>query len=296
MEGGGRLPVHAGLRLERGAEDTRVRPALSLWWPTGRAGQLRHRYVSPSYGPTSSSRFSGVLGQFQPAHLQLVALGDEFAEARRRAPRPSRSRWRSPRSACAAWSPGSRACRAAAPPSGGSFFAARASWAETAGAAAGAPDERGAGAAEGVASSSMRCLRSRYSSMPRGSIRRARSPRRAMTLSVVRSMKNRSWEITIIDPGQLSRRSSSWVRVSMSRSLVGSSRKRTLGSSISSRRIWRRRRSPPERSPTGVHCFSLVKPNCSQSWPAVISRPLPRSTRSRTCWTASRTRRFGLSR
>lgn len=59
-----------------------------------------------------------------------------------------------------------------------------------------------------------------------------------MTRSVVRSMKNRSWEITIIDPGQLSRRSSSWVRVSMSRSLVGSSRKRTFGSSISSRRIW----------------------------------------------------------
>ena len=73
-------------------------------------------------------------------------------------------------------------------------------------------------------------------------------------------------ETTIIEPGQPSSRSSSWVSVSMSRSLVGSSRNSTFGSSISSRSSCSRRRSPPDRSPTGVHCFSLVKPNCSHSW------------------------------
>ena len=67
----------------------------------------------------------------------------------------------------------------------------------------------------------------------------------------------------------------------MSRSLVGSSSSSTLGSSISSRSSCSRRRSPPDRSPTGVHCASPVKPNRSHSWVAVIVRPLPRSTTRR---------------
>ena len=57
----------------------------------------------------------------------------------------------------------------------------------------------------------------------------------------------------------------------MSRSLVGSSRSSTLGSASSSRSSWKRRRSPPDRSPTRVAGRSPVKPNRSSSEPALTS-------------------------
>ena len=175
-----------------------------------------------------------------------------------------------------------------------SFFAARASAAERSRlrAVCGAGGRGGGGGgllhARGGAPGTRRCRAAASAGCA--------SPSSANTRSVVRSMKNRSWQITIIEPGQPSRRSSSWVSVSMSRSLVGSSRKRTLGSSISSRSICSRRRSPPERSPTGVHCFSLVKPNCLAQLARRSSRGPCRGRRARrTCWTASSTRSVGSS-
>ncbi len=59
----------------------------------------------------------------------------------------------------------------------------------------------------------------------------------------------------------------------MSRSLVGSSSSSTLGSAISSRISWRRRRSPPDRSRTSVRARSPRKPKRSHSIAAVISGP-----------------------
>ena len=76
-------------------------------------------------------------------------------------------------------------------------------------------------------------------------------------------------ETTTSVPGQPSSRSSSAVSVSMSRSLVGSSSSRTLGSSISRRSSCSRRRSPPDSSPTGVHCPSPANRDVRRSWPAV---------------------------
>ena len=66
-------------------------------------------------------------------------------------------------------------------------------------------------------------------------------------------------------PGQPSRKSSRTLRVSMSRSLVGSSSSSTLGSVSSSRSSWNRRRSPPDRSPSRAVSLSPVKPNRSSS-------------------------------
>ena len=57
----------------------------------------------------------------------------------------------------------------------------------------------------------------------------------------------------------------------MSRSLVGSSSTSTFGSAISSRSSCSRRRSPPERSPTGVHCRLAANPNRSARVDAEIS-------------------------
>ena len=51
----------------------------------------------------------------------------------------------------------------------------------------------------------------------------------------------------------------------MSRSLVGSSSSSTFGSPASSRSSCSRRRSPPDRSATGVHSRRSVKPNTSAS-------------------------------
>ena len=85
----------------------------------------------------------------------------------------------------------------------------------------------------------------------------------------------------------------------MSRSFVGSSSRMTLGSPMSSRRICSRRRSPPDRSPTRVHCAPEegppVKPNRSASEDAPIVLPPPRSTTLATCSTASSTRSAGSS-
>ncbi|MGI8522851.1 MAG: ATP-binding cassette domain-containing protein [Nocardioides sp.] len=66
----------------------------------------------------------------------------------------------------------------------------------------------------------------------------------------------------------------------MSRSLVGSSRSRTLGSLSNSRRSWKRRRSPPERSPIREVSQSPVKPNRSSIELAVISPSVVRVTRT----------------
>ena len=57
----------------------------------------------------------------------------------------------------------------------------------------------------------------------------------------------------------------------MSRSLVGSSSSSTLGSVSSSRSSWKRRRSPPDRSPSRAVSLSPVKPNRSSIEVAVIS-------------------------
>ena len=78
--------------------------------------------------------------------------------------------------------------------------------------------------------------------------------------------------------------------MSVSRSLVGSSSSSTLGSPASSRSSCSRRRSPPERSPTGVQSRRSVKPNTSASCAAESSRS-PSSTRRATSSTASSTRR-----
>ena len=74
----------------------------------------------------------------------------------------------------------------------------------------------------------------------------------------------------------------------MSRSLVGSSSSSTFGSPASSRSICSRRRSPPDRSPTGVQSRRSVKPNTSASWAAESSRS-PSLTRRATSSTASST-------
>ncbi len=95
-------------------------------------------------------------------------------------------------------------------------------------------------------------------------------------------------------PGQLSRKSSTTLSVSMSRSLVGSSSSSTLGSPSSSRSSCSRRRSPPERSPIRAVSRSPVKPNRSSIDEAVTSRPPTDATRridsteSSTRWDGSR--------
>ncbi|SKU81478.1 Uncharacterised protein [Mycobacteroides abscessus subsp. abscessus] len=70
--------------------------------------------------------------------------------------------------------------------------------------------------------------------------------------SHTRSMRYRSWLTTTRVPAQPSSRSSTCCSVSISRSLVGSSSSSTFGSAMSTRVNCSRRRSPPERSPTGV--------------------------------------------
>ena len=75
----------------------------------------------------------------------------------------------------------------------------------------------------------------------------------------------------------------------MSRSLVGSSSSSTLGSAMRTRVSCRRRRSPPERSPTGVRWRAGVKPRRSASWEALSSMS-PNATRAATSSIASSTR------
>src|SRR5947207_3266074 len=82
---------------------------------------------------------------------------------------------------------------------------------------------------------------------------------------------------------------SSAATLSVSRSFVGSSSSSTFGSPASSRSSCSRRRSPPDRSPTGVHSRLSVNPNTSASWAADSSR-LPSTTRRATSSTASSTR------
>ena len=65
----------------------------------------------------------------------------------------------------------------------------------------------------------------------------------------------------------------------MSRSLVGSSSSSTLGSVSSSRSSWKRRRSPPDRSPRRAVSRSPVKPNRSSIEVAVTSPSTVRVTR-----------------
>ena len=158
-------------------------------------------------------------------------------------------------------------------------------------------DGAGADASGGVAvepPASPARRRSRYSSTPRGSIATCPSPSSAHTESVTRSRKYRSWETTTRVPGQPSRKSSSTVRVSMSRSLVGSSSSSTLGSPSSSRSSWKRRRSPPERSPMRAVSLSPVKPNRSSREVALSSPPAVRTTRAWDSIVAS-TRAWGSS-
>ena len=78
----------------------------------------------------------------------------------------------------------------------------------------------------------------------------------------------------------------------MSRSLVGSSRSSTLGSVSSSRSSWKRRRSPPDRSPRRAVSRSPVKPKRSSSADAVTSPVVVRATR-RIDSTLSSTRACG---
>ena len=80
----------------------------------------------------------------------------------------------------------------------------------------------------------------------------------------------------------------------MSRSLVGSSSSSTFGSAISSRSSCSRRRSPPERSPTGVHWRLAANPNRSARDDAEISWLPIRAMRATSC-TASSTRARGGS-
>ena len=80
----------------------------------------------------------------------------------------------------------------------------------------------------------------------------------------------------------------------MSRSLVGSSSSSTFGSVSSSRSSWKRRRSPPDRSPTRAVSRSPVKPNRSSIALAVISPSAVRVTR-RIDSTVSSTRASGSS-
>ena len=125
--------------------------------------------------------------------------------------------------------------------------------------------------------------------MPPGRSVSPPSPNNATTLSHTRSTRYRSCEITTSVPGHESSRSSSCCSVSMSRSFVGSSSSSTFGSAISSRHSCSRRRSPPDRSETGVHCFCDENPNRSPSCDADISY-LPSTTRRATSSIASSTR------
>ena len=103
-------------------------------------------------------------------------------------------------------------------------------------------------------------------------------------------------QTTISVPGQPSRKSSRTLRVSMSRSLVGSSSSSTLGSVSSSLRSWKRRRSPPERSPSRAVSRSPVKPNRSSSDDAEISWPSRVLVTRRIDSTVGSTRPRGRSR
>ena len=123
----------------------------------------------------------------------------------------------------------------------------------------------GEAGAEAAAAASRAALRSRYSSIPPGRWVILPSPNSAITASATRSIRYRSWLTTSSVPGQESSRSSSADRVSVSRSLVGSSSTSTFGSAIRIRSNCNRRRSPPDRSATRVHCWALVKPNRSAS-------------------------------
>ncbi|CAM5529725.1 hypothetical protein SCALM49S_01088 [Streptomyces californicus] len=155
----------------------------------GRSGP----HTAPGRGRPGAGGALGVLGQLQPAHLQLVALGDEFAQLRRRAWRPSRSRWRAPRSVRAASYSGGELVELPLDLLQLLLRGAGRLRRDRRGGGGGGSGGRTGGGGRGGTSSSILRRRSRYSSMPRGSIRRVRSPRSAMTRSVVRSM-NRSWE------------------------------------------------------------------------------------------------------
>ena len=133
---------------------------------------------------------------------------------------------------------------------------------------------------------------SRYCWIPPGRFVRLPSPNSAQVVSQIRSTRYRSCEMTTMVPTQPSSRLSSSCRVSMSRSLVGSSSSRTFGSAISTRVSCSRRRSPPERSPTGVRCRFGENPRRSASWEAVSSLS-PICTRVATSSTASINRRCG---
>ena len=82
----------------------------------------------------------------------------------------------------------------------------------------------------------------------------------------------------------------------MSRSFVGSSSSRTLGSAMSRRMSCSRRRCPPERSRTSVRARSPRKPKRSQSMLAVICRPSLSVATALTSSSDSSTRRWpGIS-
>ena len=79
----------------------------------------------------------------------------------------------------------------------------------------------------------------------------------------------------------------------MSRSLVGSSSSSTLGSVSSSLSSWKRRRSPPDRSPSRAVSRSPVKPKRSSSDVAVISWPSSVLVTRRIASTVGSTRASG---
>ena len=133
----------------------------------------------------------------------------------------------------------------------------------------------------------------KYSSIPPGRSRSFASPSSPTKRSQTRSRKYLSCEITKSVPPKESNKSSSAVKVSTSKSFVGSSRSKTLGLSISNLVNCNLRRSPPDKSPTGVHCESVLKPNRSHNWLAESSLPFPSCTWFATFSTASKTRQVG---
>ena len=87
------------------------------------------------------------------------------------------------------------------------------------------------------------------------------SPSHARMWVQVRSRNHRSWEITTAQPGKLTSAFSSELRVSTSRSLVGSSSRIRFPPCLSVSARFSRLRSPPDSTPAGFCWSGPLKPN-----------------------------------
>mmetsp|Transcript_20759 Transcript_20759/g.44490 ORF Transcript_20759/g.44490 Transcript_20759/m.44490 type:complete len:201 (-) Transcript_20759:168-770(-) len=110
----------------------------------------------------------------------------------------------------------------------------------------------------------------------------------------IRSRKYLSWDTTMAHPAKLRRASSKDLRVSTSRSFVGSSRIMRLAPDLRSFASWTRLRSPPLRLATFCCCWALLKPN-QDTYALLLTKLPPSSISSRPPETSSCTVFVGSS-